>query len=166
MATMKIEPLIILVLSLLIISIPLFSTDVLIQFDTLYARILVVFVLLGSVLVTPLTGLLTLTAIGLLYIERNRRKVLNIQHQYGDPMYKNIYDSHYLTTKDEGVPQKNVTVRPFDNPDDDDDVGAWYVPTDDDNGAVLKPIEVSGLDDKQVMEPMPNGEKAGGIFGQ
>lgn len=159
------ESLFIIILSIIIVAIPLLHSKLLMWLDYLPIRIVIIGLLLISIQSGPVIGILSLLCIGVLFIERNRRKLIHIQQHANRPLYTYTSISRHATTKEESVPQKNVIVAPADVPeDDDDDVCAWYVPADDNEGS-FDPVENAvSLNEKHILDSIPGGEKAASVF--
>ena len=145
-------------LVLLIAIIPFFPTALLLSLDSIVIRFAVIIGLLYAISQGPIIGLLTLFAVGLLYLERNRRKVLVAQKKI-DKM-DTAMASGPMSTVEEGVPQKTVPVVPFEEPSG---VDVYYVPTKENEPEFFETVGKS-INEKTVQTVVPNGEKAADIF--
>jgi len=121
--------------SILILLIPFLPSGLLLLADNVFIRILIVLLLLFLISVGPTAGLLGLIAIGVLYLERNRRKVIVARKKF-DAM-----DVHYkpqMTVNQESKPQETVPVVSFDVPPRDDEMP--YIPIDDCGSDMWHPV--------------------------
>lgn len=141
------------ILSTIIVSIPLLSSDILMIFDNIYIRISLLILLIICAYKMQNVSLLLLMAIGILYIERNRRKIRNIN--------KTDISSKYMSVEEEKLPQKTVPVVPI---DDSDDVESWFVPTDDQIDDFVPVAE--SINQKTIFDSVPNGEEAADFYSQ
>lgn len=121
--------------------------------DNIYVRVILTALLVLCAYRMPLVSLLFLMAIGLVYIERNRRKVTNTHIRLGSP------SSQYMTVEEEGISQGTVPVLPFQEPES---VESWFVPINDSTDDFV-PVAPS-INIKMDLGSVPNGEKAVGFF--
>lgn len=149
-------------LVLLIALVPFFPTQILILLDSVVIRVGVVLALLYAIYRGPVIGLLTLFAVGLLYLERNRRKVIVAQKKLNE--MDTAMAGSPMTTAEEAIPQKTVPVVPFDEPSG---IDVYYVPTKDNEPEFFEmPRGSVSINEKSVMDVVPNGEKASDIYEQ
>lgn len=134
---------------------PLLSTSLLITLDMLVVRVSIIVLLMWLTSYGPLVSFLALMAVGLLYIERNRRKMIHVQEM--GPIYSTNQKSRPATIKEAPTSQKTVPVQPFQSPDEeDDDVYSWYVPIEEDTSTtVFEPVAPS-INQKQVLDSVPH----------
>jgi hypothetical protein len=102
--------------SIVILLSPLIPTNALLLLDTLVVRIAVVFVLLFLISLSPFVGIFGFIAVGILYIERNRRKVATAMKKL-DQMDVNV--PKQATVMEASTPQSTVPVQEFDEPDEE-----------------------------------------------
>lgn len=139
---------------------PVIPAMVLLLLDNIVVRVLVVAVLLYSITQGPLIGLATLVAIGLLFIERNRHKVLNAKFKFEQIMEAS--DSPQMTVEQEGVPQNTVKVREFDEADGRE---AIFLPGKNTGNDEFQRVPWSEeLNDKRVLQTVPIGNKSAYLF--
>ncbi len=125
---------------------PFIPSGVLMLADNLLVRILIVFALLFLISVGPTAGLFGLIAIGVIYLERNRRKVIVARKKF-DAMDVNL--PLQMTVEEESKPQQTVPVLAFDKPPRDDEMP--YIPTDDCGSDNFYPVAPT-IDDKQPLK--------------
>ena len=101
-------------LSLLILVSSFLPTGLLLLLDNVLIRLLVALALLFLISVGPMAGIFGLMAIAILYLERNRRKVV-VALQKVDLM--DNATPQQATVEEAGQPQKTVPVNPFDKPE-------------------------------------------------
>jgi hypothetical protein len=139
---------------------PVIPAMVLLLLDNIVVRVLVVAVILYSITQGPLIGLATLVAIGLLFIERNRHKVLNAKFKFEQIMEAS--DSPQMTVEQEGVPQNTVKVREFDEADGRE---AIFLPGKNTGNDEFQRVPWSEeLNDKRVLQTVPIGNKSAYLF--
>jgi hypothetical protein len=139
---------------------PVIPAMVLLLLDNIVVRVLVVAALLYSITQGPLIGLATLVAIGLLFIERNRHKVLNAKFKFEQIMEAS--DSPQMTVEQEGVPQNTVKVREFDEADGRE---AIFLPGKNTGNDEFQRVPWSEeLNDKRVLQTVPIGNKSAYLF--
>ncbi len=132
--------------TLIILLTPFIPSNILLLTDNLLVRILIVFLLLFLISCGPTAGLFGLLTIGVLYLERNRRKVINARKRF-DAMDVNF--SKQMTVKQASEPQKTVPVVPFDIPPRDDEMP--YIPTEDCGSDMWEPVAPT-INHKNVLE--------------
>jgi hypothetical protein len=148
----------ILVLAFIILTTPFMPSRLLMLLDNIILRVLAILVLLYAISLSPIVGLLTLVAIGSLYLERNRRKV-SVAASKLDKM-DSSGDSKPATVQELATPQKTVPVRRF---DDAEDISLHFLPGDHMGSDEFHPIGES-INDKMALPSAPNGEHAASIF--
>jgi hypothetical protein len=139
---------------------PVIPTMALLLLDNIVVRVLVVLALLYAVSEGPLIGLATLVTIGLLFIERNRHKVLNAKFKFEQIMEAS--DSPQMTVEQEGVPQNTVKVREFDEADGRE---AIFLPGKNTGNDEFNRVPWSEeLNDKRALKTVPIGNKSAYLF--
>ena len=139
---------------------PVIPAVVLLLLDNIVVRVLVVAALLYSITQGPLIGLATLVTIGLLFIERNRHKVLNAKFKFEQIMEAS--DSPQMTVEQEGVPQNTVKVREFDEADGRE---AIFLPGKNTGNDEFNRVPWSEeLNDKRALKTVPIGNKSAYLF--
>jgi hypothetical protein len=139
---------------------PVIPAMVLLLLDNIVVRLLVVTALLYSITQGPLIGLATLVTIGLLFIERNRHKVLNAKFKFEKIMEAS--DSPQMTVEQEGVPQNTVKVREFDEADGRE---AIFLPGKNTGNDEFNRVPWSEeLNDKRALKTVPIGNKSAPLF--
>jgi hypothetical protein len=139
---------------------PVIPTMALLLLDNIVVRVLVVVALLYSITQGPLIGLATLVTIGLLFIERNRHKVLNAKFKFEQIMEAS--DSPQMTVEQEGVPQNTVKVREFDEADGRE---AIFLPGKNTGNDEFNRVPWSEeLNDKRALKTVPIGNKSAYLF--
>ena len=139
---------------------PVIPAMVLLLLDNIVVRLLVVTALLYSITQGPLIGLATLVTIGLLFIERNRHKVLNAKFKFEKIMEAS--DSPQMTVEQEGVPQNTVKVREFDEADGRETI---FLPGKNTGNDEFNRVPWSEeLNDKRALKTVPIGNKSAPLF--
>ena len=139
---------------------PVIPAMVLLLLDNIVVRLLVIVALLYSITQGPLIGLATLVTIGLLFIERNRHKVLNAKFKFEKIMEAS--DSPQMTVEQEGVPQNTVKVREFDEADGRE---AIFLPGKNTGNDEFNRVPWSEeLNDKRALKTVPIGNKSAYLF--
>jgi hypothetical protein len=147
-----------LVLGLGILATPWIPTNILAVLDLILIRLLVVLAVLWAITKGPRVGLLTFVLICLLYLERNRRKIVIARNKF----VKILESDTHMTVDEEGVAQQTVPVQEFENPDDRT---MHYLPREGcaaNSNGFESPSET--LNAKVVFPAIPGGSKAGPIF--
>ena len=143
----------------LILIAPMMPNSILLTFDNMIVRIASVLVLLYAISQGPAAGLLALIAIGVLYLERNRRKVAAAQELLNK---MDIDADQNATVQEESVSQKTVPVHAF---DDAEDVSMHFLPGDHVGHNEFHPVAGSdSLNDKIALARVPNGTHAAEVF--
>lgn len=135
-----------LVFSLIILFTPFLPSSVLLLADNLLVRILIVLILLFLIGQGPIAGLFGLLAIGVIYLERNRRKLIVARSKFDaiDVNYK-----PQMTVEQASKPQQAVPVVPFNIPPRDDEMP--YLPTDECGSDNWEPVAPS-MNMKNVLQ--------------
>ena len=81
--------------------------------DSIIIRSTLIFLILYLISLGPTAGIFGMLAIGVLYLERNRRKVAMARTKVD--LLDNALPEQ-MTVEEEGVPQQTVKVNPFDEP--------------------------------------------------
>ena len=118
-------------------------TDVLLVLDHIVVRVVIVLLLLYLIAIGPTVGIFGLVMVGVLYLERNRRKV-SIANAKFDQMEAK---ERPATVEEEAIPQKTVPVRDFDTPDL---VETEFMPRDNTDSSMFEPVAPS-INQKEVL---------------
>ena len=105
------------VLTVIILFSQFLPTDILLLFDNFVVRIAIVFALLYLISLGPTAGILGLIAVSVMYLERNRRKVV-VATKKIDLM--DWSRPEQATVEEASEPQKTVPVNEFDKPDEEE----------------------------------------------
>jgi hypothetical protein len=105
------------VLTVIILFSQFFPTDLLLLLDNFLIRIIIVLILLYLISLGPTAGILGLMAIAILYLERNKRKVIVAAKKLNE-MDWNL--PKYATVKEASKPQTTVPVNEFDKPNEEE----------------------------------------------
>jgi len=106
------EVLYFIVLTIIILLSQFASTDLLLVLDNLVVRIAIVILLLYLIGIGPTVGIFGLVMIGVLYLERNRRKVAIANAKFDEMNTK----ERPATVEEASLPQTTVPVKEFDSP--------------------------------------------------
>ena len=98
---------------IIILGTPFVPTNLLLLLDNIIARSAAIVLLLYLITVGPVVSIIALIAICLLYVERNRRKVI-VAAKKIDKMDFSL--PKYATVEEAALPQKAVPVNKFDKP--------------------------------------------------
>ncbi len=131
--------------------------------DLMVVRALVVLGALWAISTGPLTGVMALVLIGVLYIERNRFKLAEARNRFAKIVEAD--SDAQMTVEEEGKPQTVVPVREFDVPADRI---MYYMPREGcaANSNEFEPVNATSLNDKEVFPAQPQGAKAGELYEQ
>lgn len=105
------------VFGLIVLVSPMLSTDLLLWLDHLLIRVALVVFLIYLVKMNPIMGIFGLLAVGVLFVERNRRKVDRALKKLEE---MDVHSPKEATVEEASRPQQTVPVRPFDSPDEDE----------------------------------------------
>jgi hypothetical protein len=139
---------------------PAIPTGILWLLDTLVMRILLVIALIYAAYLSPLVGIAALIAICMLYMERNRNKVVQARHKFEQLQEAN--DPAEMTVAEESLAQDTVPVREFREAQAGQSI---YLP-----GAQVGNNEFQELDpeyslnDKRALPTIPIGNKSAPLF--
>ena len=147
----------------IVLTIPLLAssflpTDALLLLDHIVMRMGVILLLLYLIHVGPTAGIMGLLVVGVLYMERNRRKV-EIATKKWDAM--DVHQPPQATVEEASLPQRTVLVAPFDAPDGRESA---FLPEEEMDISVFEPVGES-IQQKQVLEgvyPLSNNAKGSG----
>lgn len=150
------------VIYFVILTIPLLAssflpTNALLLLDHIIMRMGVILLLLYLIHVGPTVGIMGLLVVGVLYMERNRRKV-EIAAKKWDAM--DVHELSQATVEQASMPQRTVPVAPFDTPDGRESA---FLPEEMDI-SVFEPVGES-IQQKQVLEgvyPLSNNAQGSG----
>lgn len=146
------------VLSIILIMAPFMPSDILIMFDSLLIRVLIVLVLLFLITVGPTAGIFGLLVVGAIYLERNRRKISYASKKL------DLIDVNYpkqMTVEEESKPQTTVPVVDFNIPSDPNEIP--YMPTEECGSDNFEPVGPT-INAKEVLPVIENGAKANIFF--
>jgi len=139
---------------------PVLPSPILQLLDNIIVNIVLVLLVLFAVTQGPLLGIMALMAIAMLYMERNRIKILAARTKFNE--IQEATDPAEMTVEQEGVPQETVEVREFRRARASETI---YLPGpkvgDDDFDAVLGAPD---LNQKKVLPTVPLGEKSAYLF--
>ena len=110
---LQVEAIYFIVGAIIILGAPYVPTNILLLLDSLVARAAAILLLLYLITVGPTVSIIALIALCLLYVERNRRKVIVAARKI-DKM--DVSTSNYATVEEAGRPQQTVPVPEFDKP--------------------------------------------------
>lgn len=145
---------------LLVMGSPMFSTDLLLWLDHLVIRVLLVVFLLYVVKMNPLLGIFGLLAVGVLYVERNRRKVDRALKKLEE---MDVHSPKQATIEEASKPQATVAVRDFDQPDENE---FDFLPKEDSfNDLNFDPVAPSMNYKSTLSSIYPNGRSASSAEG-
>ena len=105
------------VLTVIILFSQFLPTDILLLFDNFIVRIAIVFALLYLISLGPTAGILGLMVIAIIYLERNKRKVISAAKKIDLMDWSR---PEQATVEEASEPQKTVPVNEFDKPDEDE----------------------------------------------
>jgi hypothetical protein len=146
-----------------VLTIPLLAssflpTDALMLLDHILMRIAVILLLLYLIHVGPTVGIMGLLVVGVLYMERNRRKV-EVAAKKWDAM--DVHQPSQATVEEASTPQRTVPVASFDTPAGRESA---FLPEEEMDISVFEPVGES-IQQKQVLEgvyPLSNNAKGSG----
>jgi hypothetical protein len=146
------------VLTVIILFSQFLPTSILLLFDNFVARIAIVFALLYLITLGPTAGILGLMTVGIMYLERNRRKVV-VAAKKIDLMDWNRPEQ--ATVEEASEPQKTVPVNEFDKPDEEE---FDYMPHDTCDSGNFEPVAPT-INEKVVLSTIyplnTNGPESG-----
>ena len=129
--------------------------------DNLLVRVVLLVGLVAAVYHGYATGLLALMVIGLLYMERNRRKVDQARKRFDNLTAEDVKRTQ-ATVEEEATPQDNVPVVEFDTPQD---VEFGYLPPKKMGSDAFERVPFSeDLDAKGPLPTVPIGAVSAPLF--
>jgi hypothetical protein len=143
---------------LIILLAPFMPNRTLLMFDNMIVRIASILLLLFAISQGPSAGLIGLVAIGVVYLERNRRKVAAAQ----ELLNKMEVTETNATVQELAIPQKTVPVHSF---EEAEDISLHFLPGEHVGSDEFHPVSGSeSLNDKLVLARVPNGSHAAEVF--
>ena len=139
---------------------PALPTNLLMILDNIFFRLLSVLLVLYAISLGPQIGLMTLLVVGLLYLERNRRKISAAAARI-NAMDNNDGIAPQASVEQESIPQRTVPVNNFNEPED---LSLHFLPDDHMGSDEFHPVDSHTLNDKIVLDSAPLGEHAASIF--
>jgi hypothetical protein len=146
--------------TILILSTPFLPSWIFMMFDNILVRIAIVFVLLFLISKGPTAGIFGLMAIGIVYLERNRRKII-VASKKLDMMDINI--PNQMSVKEESKPQETVPVADFSLPPRDDELP--YMPADECGNDNFEPVAPS-INMKNALHTIDPGSSSDRFYEQ
>jgi hypothetical protein len=137
---------------------PIAPTALLLALDNLFVKIALVGGFLWATTQSPLSALLTLLAIGSLYMERNRRKVNLARKVFAE--LPQASDPPQATVEEEAQPQQTVPVVAFEEPSGDI---TSYLPKQGMGSNSFAPVAPT-LNEKDPLPTVPLGAKSATLF--
>lgn len=137
---------------------PIAPTALLLALDNLFVKIALVGGVLWATTQSPLSALLTLLAIGSLYMERNRRKVNLARKVFAE--LPQASDPPQATVEEEAQPQQTVPVVAFEEPSGDI---TTYLPKQGMGSNSFAPVAPT-LNEKDPLPTVPLGAKSATLF--
>jgi hypothetical protein len=129
-------------------------TDLLLLLDNIVIRIIIVVFMLYLISIGPTAGIFGLMTVALLYLERNRRKVLVASKKID---LLDINQPKQATVKEASEPQKTVPVNEFDEPNREE---SDYIPIESCETDNFEPVAPT-INEKAVMSssyPLPDSD--------
>ena len=142
------------VLTVIILFSQFLPTDILLPLDNFIVRIAIVFALLYLISLGPTAGILGLMTVGIMYLERNRRKVV-VAAKKIDLM--DWSRPEQATVEEASEPQKTVPVNEFDKPDEEE---FDYMPHDTCDSGNFEPVAPT-INEKSVLSTIYPLNKSG-----
>ena len=141
---------------------PIVPWSILKLLDYMLINVFVVVALLMAISYGPATGIMALILAAMLYMERNRQKVVYARVKFAKIMEAKKDKDAQATVEEEGKPQETVPVVEFDEPEADDMI---YLPGKGTGSDKFKRIPFSeNLNDKEPLPTVPIGAKSAPIF--
>jgi hypothetical protein len=150
----------ILVLAGIALLAPALPTKLLMILDNLFFRLASILLVLYAISLGPQIGLMTLLVVGLLYLERNRRKISAAAARI-NAMDNNDGIAPQATVAQESMPQRTVPVQDFNQPED---LSLHFLPGDHMGSDEFHPVGGESLNDKIALDSAPLGEHAASVF--
>ena len=142
------------VLTVIILFSQFLPTNLLLLLDNFLVRIVIVLLLLYLTSIGPTAGILGLMAISVMYLERNRRKVV-VAAKKLDKM--DWSKPEQATVKESSEPQKTVPVNDFDQPNEEE---SNFFPVDTCDSGNFEPIAPT-INEKAVLSTIYPLNKSG-----
>lgn len=139
---------------------PVLPTKALMILDNIIFRLVAVLVILYAVSLGPQIGLMALLVVGLLYLERNRRKI-QIAAARINSMDNNDGIAIQASVEQAAKAQTTVPVHRFDEPED---LSLHFLPGDQMGSDEFHPVGGESLNDKIALDSAPLGEHAAAMF--
>lgn len=146
------------ILSIIAIITPFLPSNILIMFDLLLVRIAIVLLLLFLVSIGPTAGIFGLLTVGLLYLERNKRKIKIAQTKI-DLMDTNM--PKQMTVEEESLSQTTVPVVDFNIPANSGDIP--YLPSNECGTDNFEPVD-NTINMKNILPVIQNGAKSNKLY--
>jgi hypothetical protein len=141
------------VLTVIILFSQFLPTWLLLSLDNIIVRIAIVMLLLYLISIGPTAGILGLVAVSMIYLERNRRKVVVAAKKLDSMDWTR---SEFATVEEASKPQTTVPVNEFDKPDDFE---SDFLPHETCDSGNFEPVAPS-INEKAVLStvyPLPGG---------
>jgi hypothetical protein len=139
---------------------PIVPWTILKLLDYMLVNVFVVVALLIAISYGPATGIMALILAAMLYMERNRQKVVYARMKFTKIM--EAKKDNQATVEEEGKPQETVPVVEFDEPEDDNMI---YLPGKGTGSDKFQRVPFSeNLNDKEPLPTVPIGAKSAPIF--
>jgi hypothetical protein len=139
---------------------PIVPWTILKLLDYMLVNVFVVVALLMAISYGPATGIMALILAAMLYMERNRQKVVYARMKFTKIM--EAKKDNQATVEEEGKPQETVPVVEFDEPEDDNMI---YLPGKGTGSDKFQRVPFSeNLNDKEPLPTVPIGAKSAPIF--
>jgi hypothetical protein len=132
------------ILTIIILFSQFLPTPLLLLLDNIIIRILIVVLLLYLISIGPTAGIFGLMAIAVLYLERNRRKVI-IAAKKIDLMDYDL--PKQATVEEASKPQQTVPVKPFDKPLEEE---TDFLPSEGCDSGIFEPVAET-INEKAVL---------------
>ncbi len=142
------------VLTVIILFSQFLPTNLLLLLDNFIIRIFIVLALLYLISLGPTAGILGLMAIAIMYLERNKRKVV-VAAKKIDKMDWNL--SEQATVEEASTPQTTVPVNEFDTPQDEE---SNFFPTETCESGNFEPVAPT-INEKAVLATIYPLNKSG-----
>ena len=141
---------------------PIVPWTILKLLDYMLVNVFVVVALLMAISYGPATGIMALILAAMLYMERNRQKVVYARMKFTKIMEAKKDKDAQATVEEEGKPQETVPVVEFDEPEDDNMI---YLPGKSTGSDKFQRVPFSeNLNDKEPLPTVPIGAKSAPIF--
>jgi len=144
------------ILTVIILFSEFLPTTLLLLLDNFVARIFIVLLLLYLISIGPTAGILGLMLIAIMYLERNKRKVVVAAKKIDEMDWNRPQQA---TVEEASQPQKTVPVNEFDKPEEEE---SNFFPTETCDSENFEPVAPS-INEKVVLSSIYplNGHEAG-----